>query len=89
MNFSFRHDGPAVFVVGTGRCGTTLLTDLIQGERISCLKEMVHYNLLRPFDKLATEPGAPLRERFRRVWRRLRGRLAGPFAIDRRLKELL
>ena len=39
MNFSFRHDGPAVFVVGTGPCGTTLLTDLIQGERISCLKE--------------------------------------------------
>lgn len=28
-----------VFVIGTGRCGTTLLTDLIQGERISCLKE--------------------------------------------------
>lgn len=30
---------PAIFVVGTGRCGTTLLTDLIQGDRIHCLKE--------------------------------------------------
>lgn len=28
-----------VFVIGTGRCGTTLLTDLIQGLRIDCLKE--------------------------------------------------
>lgn len=28
-----------LFVIGTGRCGTTLLTDLIQGPRISCLKE--------------------------------------------------
>jgi hypothetical protein len=28
-----------VFVIGTGRCGTTLLTDLIQGPRIDCLKE--------------------------------------------------
>ena len=28
-----------VFVIGTGRCGTTLLTDLIQGEKIHCLKE--------------------------------------------------
>lgn len=27
------------FVIGTGRCGTTLMTDLIQGARISCLKE--------------------------------------------------
>ncbi len=28
-----------VFVIGTGRCGTTLLTELIQGPRIHCLKE--------------------------------------------------
>lgn len=28
-----------VFVIGTGRCGTTLLTDLIQGPRIDCRKE--------------------------------------------------
>lgn len=28
-----------LFVIGTGRCGTTLLTDLIQGPRIHCLKE--------------------------------------------------
>jgi hypothetical protein len=28
-----------LFVIGTGRCGTTLLTDLIQGPRIRCLKE--------------------------------------------------
>ncbi|UCF83780.1 MAG: hypothetical protein JSV50_21900, partial [Desulfobacteraceae bacterium] len=28
-----------VFVIGTGRCGTTLLTDLIQGKQIHCLKE--------------------------------------------------
>ncbi len=28
-----------LFVIGTGRCGTTLLTELIQGPRIRCLKE--------------------------------------------------
>jgi len=39
MNMFFRWDEPSIFVIGTGRCGTTLLTDLIQGERISCLKE--------------------------------------------------
>jgi hypothetical protein len=37
--FQFRYDEPAIFVIGTGRCGTTLLTDLIQGERVHCLKE--------------------------------------------------
>jgi len=50
---------------------------------------LVHYNLLRPFDKLLAEEGAPPSERFRRFWRRIRSRVAGPFAIDRRLKELL
>ncbi|HTE05224.1 MAG TPA: sulfotransferase [Planctomycetota bacterium] len=39
MSLSFRWDEPSLFVIGTGRCGTTLLTDLIQGERIHCLKE--------------------------------------------------
>ncbi|MSR48314.1 MAG: hypothetical protein EXS13_14845 [Planctomycetes bacterium] len=50
---------------------------------------LIHYNLLRPFDKFAAVAGVPLAERFRRTWRRLRGRVAGPFAVDRRLQELL
>jgi hypothetical protein len=29
-----------VFVIGTGRCGTTLLANLLQGENFRCLKEM-------------------------------------------------
>jgi hypothetical protein len=49
----------------------------------------LHYNLLRPFEKQDSAPGDSLGRRFRRLRRRLRARIVGPFATDRRLMELL
>jgi len=49
----------------------------------------LHYNLLRPFEKLGVAPGASAGRRWRRLRRRVRARIVGPFATDRRLMELL
>lgn len=50
---------------------------------------LVHYNLLRPFDKIVLEGDESFSGRLRRRMRRVRGRLRGPFSIDRRLEEIL
>jgi hypothetical protein len=50
---------------------------------------LVHYDLLRPLAKLAADADAPFARRLRGLGRRLRSTLSSPFAIDRRLGELL
>jgi len=47
------------------------------------------YQMLRPFEKQDIAPGDPLGRRWSRLRRRLRARIVGPFATDRRLMELL
>ena len=49
----------------------------------------LHYNLLRPFEKFGAVPGESRGRRWNRLRRRLRARITGPFATDRRLLELL
>jgi hypothetical protein len=70
--------------------GRVLLPD--KGARLAIAEGgrfFLHYNLLRPFEKFDVAPGDSLGRRFRRVRRRLRARIVGPFSTDRRLMELL
>lgn len=48
----------------------------------------LHYDLLRPWRKMHGRAGADVGDRLRRLLRRARAGLRGPFALDRRLAEL-
>lgn len=50
---------------------------------------LVHYNLLRPFDKIMLEGHEPFGTKLSRRFRRLRRRLHGTFSIDRRIEEII
>jgi len=70
--------------------GRVLLPD--KGARLAIAEGgrfYLHYNLLRPFEKQEIVPGDSLSRRWSRLRRRMRARIAGPFATDRRLIELL
>jgi hypothetical protein len=70
--------------------GRVLLPD--KGARLAIAEGgrfFLHYNLLRPFEKQDIAPGDSLGRRWSRLRRRLRARIVGPFATDRRLLELL
>lgn len=83
--------GKSVYInLHVGRDATVLLPDKGARQAIAAGgRFLVHYNLLRPYDKVTPTSGERLERRIRRGLRRVRARLGGPFSIDPRLRDLV